>query len=146
MHPNPTPLHEFAQFLGCEPPPPAKTCLSAWIYPGMGYVMHFFTPTPAYGPAYLVRIFHNDPVWKKWVCPPPLSPPPAPYSGPGPAYIYDLIFVLKTYIGSVLFRASALTCVKLASAVPAIKGHFGPWKSTVSFFWTDPRCGPPFAR
>ena len=46
MHTNPTPLHEFAQFLGCETPAshPAKACLFAWIYPGMGHVMHFFTP------------------------------------------------------------------------------------------------------
>ena len=46
---NPPPLHEFAQFLGCEPPAPhththpAKTCLSAWIFPGMRHVMHFLT-------------------------------------------------------------------------------------------------------
>ena len=40
--------------------------------------MHFLIPTPAYGPAYLLRIFHYDPVLKHWVCPP---------SGSGPAYI-----------------------------------------------------------
>ena len=39
------------------------------------------------------------------------------------------IFVLlasasKTYIGSVLFRASAFTGAKLASGVPAVIGHF----------------------
>ena len=41
--PNPTPLHEFAQFLDCDPPPrpnPVKTC----IYPVIGYVMHFLIP------------------------------------------------------------------------------------------------------
>ena len=53
MHPNPIPLHEFSQVLG-----PHTPCLSAWINPSMGYVMHFLTPTPAYGPAYLLRIFH----------------------------------------------------------------------------------------
>ena len=59
---NRTPLHEIVQFLGCDPfPPPTPTLLKsapAWIYPGMGYVMHFLTPTPVYGPAYLLRIFH----------------------------------------------------------------------------------------
>ena len=54
--PNPSPLHEFAQFLGCETTHNAKTCLSAYIHTSMGYVMHFHTPTPAYGPAYLLRI------------------------------------------------------------------------------------------
>ena len=32
----------------------------------------------------------------------------------------------KTYIGSVLFRASAFTGAKLASGVPAVIGRFGP--------------------
>ena len=32
-----------------------------------------------------------------------------------------------SYIGSVLFRASAFTGAKLASGVPAVMGHFGPW-------------------
>ena len=53
----------------------------------------------------------------------------------------QLFFVLlasTTYIGSVLFRASAFTGAKLASGVPAVVGRFGP--STVSIFWTDPRC------
>ena len=54
--PNHTPLHEFVQFLGCDPHShthTAKTCLSAWTDPGMGYVMHFLTPTTAYEPAYI---------------------------------------------------------------------------------------------
>ena len=42
----------------------------------MGYVMHFLTP--AYGPAYLLRTFHYDPVLKIGYAPP---------SGPGPTYI-----------------------------------------------------------
>ena len=32
----------------------------------------------------------------------------------------------KTYIGSVLFRASAFTGAQLASGVPAVIGRFGP--------------------
>ena len=31
-------------------------------YAGMGYVMHYLTPTSAYGLAYLFRIFNYDPV------------------------------------------------------------------------------------
>ena len=46
-------------------------------------------------------------------------------------YSVTTLFVLlasanKTYIGSVLFRASAFTGAKLASRVPAVIGCFGP--------------------
>ena len=53
--------------------------------------------------------------------------------------LFDLLVsASKTYIGSVLFRASAFTGAKLASGIQAVIGGFG--RSTVSFFWTDPRC------
>ena len=62
--PTPTPTH------------PAKTCrLFEWIYPGMGYVMHFLIPIPFYGAAYLLHIFHYDPFKKNGCAPPPPHPP-----------------------------------------------------------------------
>ena len=36
------------------------------------------------------------------------------------------VSICKTYIGSVLFRASAFTGAKLVSGVPAVIGRFGP--------------------
>ena len=74
--PNPTPLHEFAQFLGCETPHPhpAKTCLSAWIYPGLGYVMHFHTPPLLTDLHTFYAFFFRTHFKKHWVCPPPLDP------------------------------------------------------------------------
>ena len=43
MHPNPTPLHEFAQFLGCEPPTLLKPA-SCMNFPG--YVVCDALPHP----------------------------------------------------------------------------------------------------
>ena len=41
--------------------------------------------------------------------------------------LFDLLVsASKTYIGWVLFRASAFTGAKLASGVPAVIGRFGP--------------------
>ena len=42
-------------------------CMNLPVY---GYVMHFFTPIPAYGPAYFHAIFIRT-QFKKWVCPHP---------------------------------------------------------------------------
>ena len=89
---NPTPLHEFAQFLGCDPPPrqhthPAKTCLSAWVYLGTGYVMHFLTPQPCLLTCIPFTHFSLGPSLNK------LGVTPLPHhSGSGPAY--DLIFIV----------------------------------------------------
>ena len=78
--PNPTPLHEFPQFLGCDPPPsshPAKTCLFAWIYPGMGYVMHFLTPPLFTDLHNFYAVFFRTKFKTNWVCHHQPSPPPA---------------------------------------------------------------------
>ena len=50
---------------------------------------------------------------------------PSP-NGSMSAVVILLASASKTYIGSVLFRASAFTGAKLASGVPAVIGHFGP--------------------
>ena len=86
--PNPTPLHEFAQFLGCETPlpHPAITCLSAWIYPGiMGYVMHFLTPHPCLRTCIPFTHFSLGPSLKNIGCAHPLWVRPCLH--------YDLIFI-----------------------------------------------------
>ena len=88
--PNPTSLHEFAQFLGCDSPPPphkhrAKTCLLAWIYPGIGYVMHFLPPPLFWlGTCILFTHFSLGPSLKKMDVPQPLWVRPFLH--------YDLIF------------------------------------------------------
>ena len=85
MHPNSTPPHEFASSYAVKHPHRAKICLSVWIYPGMGYVIHFLTPTAAYRLAYNIYAFFIMTWFKKIFGVPP--------SGSGPAYI-DLIFIV----------------------------------------------------
>ena len=75
--PKPTPLHDFVQFLGCEPPRtphPAKTCLLSWIYPGMGYVMHFITPPLFTDLHTFYALFIRTQFKKQWAFPAPLGP------------------------------------------------------------------------